>query len=93
MQATWSDTDFEENDFTTFGDVRYDPNDFVAFIANVESMHDSQCDSDSDDEFINNQKAVFFFNLIIEHKKLIKNHLKDHNTLEALKSKIDVLKK
>ena len=54
MQATWSDTDFEENDFTTFGDVRYDPNDFVAFVANVESMHDSQCDSDSDDEFNDN---------------------------------------
>ena len=65
MQITWSDTDFEESGSTTFEDARYDPNEFLAFIASVESTHDSECDSDSDDEFINNQKAVFFFLILL----------------------------
>ena len=65
MQATWSDTNFEENDSTTSEDAKYNPNDFLAFIAFMGSMHDNECDSDSDDEFINNQKAVFFFLILL----------------------------
>ena len=68
MQITWSDTDFEESGSSTFEDARYDPNEFLAFIASVESTHDSECDSDSDDEFINNQKAVFFLILLLSIK-------------------------
>ena len=60
MQATWSDIDFEESGFTTSEDARYDPNDFLAFVASMESMHDSECDSDSDDEFTDDQKLFFF---------------------------------
>ena len=49
----------------------------------MESMHDSNWDSDSDDEFIDDQKAQFLNNLIVEHEKLIKNYLSDHDILEA----------
>ena len=31
----------------------YDPNDFLAFIASMESVNACDCDSDSDDEFTN----------------------------------------
>ena len=41
MQSTWSDTNYEESGSTTFEDAKYDPNDFLAFVASVESMHDS----------------------------------------------------
>ena len=91
MQATWSDTDYEESDSTTSEDERYDHNDFLAFVAFVESMHDIQCDSDSDDGFTNDQKAPFLNNLVVEHEKLIKNYLKDHDIIEAHKTKIDML--
>ena len=61
MQATWSDTNFEENDSTTSKDAKYNPNGFFAFIAFMGSMHDNECDSDSDsdDEFTNDQKVIF----------------------------------
>ena len=39
--------------------------DFLAFIASVEFVHDSECDSDSDDEFTNDQKATFLNNLFL----------------------------
>ena len=55
MQATWSDTNFEENDSTTSEDVKYNPNDFLAFIAFMGSMHDN----DSDDEFTNDENVLF----------------------------------
>ena len=42
-------------------EARYDPNDFLAFIASMESEHDSDydsdSDSDSDDEFTDDQRA------------------------------------
>ena len=56
MQATWSDIDSKESGFITSKEEGYDPNDLLAFIASVESMHDS----DSDDEFINDQKIEIF---------------------------------
>ena len=50
MQASWSDNDFKESGSTTYEDEKYDPNDFLAFIASMESMHDSDRESDCDDE-------------------------------------------
>ena len=88
MQSTWSETNYEESGSTTFEDAKYDPNDFLAFVASVESMHDSECDSDN--EFIDVKKDVFLDN-VVEHEKLIKNYLRDHDILEAHKTKIDVL--
>ena len=49
-------------------------------------------DSDSDNEFTNDQKATFLNNLVVEHEKLIKNYLRYDHILEAYKTKIDVLK-
>ena len=54
-------------------------------------MHDSDYDTDSDDEFTNEQKVAFLNNLVVKHEKLIKNYLKDHDILEAHKTKIDML--
>ena len=54
-------------------------------------MHDSDYDTDSDDEFTNEQKVVFLNNFVVKHEKLIKNYLKDHDILEAHKTKIDML--
>ena len=68
MQATWSDIDSEESGSTTSNDARYDPNDFLTFIASMESMHDSDCDCDSDDVFIDDKKSTFLNNVIVEHK-------------------------
>ena len=65
MQATRSDTDYEESDSTTSQDEIYDHNDFLAFVAFVESMHDCDCDSDSDDEFIDEQKVELLSNLVV----------------------------
>ena len=31
-------------------------------------MHDSDCDCDSDDEFIDDKKSTFLNNVIVEHK-------------------------
>ncbi|RVW88755.1 hypothetical protein CK203_034703 [Vitis vinifera] len=92
MKATWSDTNSEESATTTSQDARYDPNDLLAFIASVESVHDSNCDSDSDDnEFTDERRAEFLNNLVVEHERLIKSYMKDHDILEAHKNKIDML--
>ena len=91
MQATWSNIDSEESASTTFEDARYDPNDFLAFIASVEFVYDSDCDNDSDDEFTDDQRVEFLSNLVAEYEKLFKSYLKDHNILEAHKNKITML--
>ncbi|KAL6312903.1 hypothetical protein AAG906_016027 [Vitis piasezkii] len=70
MQATWSDTNSEESVFIAFEDVRYDPNDLLSFIASMEFVHDSDCDSD-DNEFTDEQRVEFLNNLV-EHETLIK---------------------
>ena len=80
-------TNSKEGASIAFEDARYNLNDFLAFIASVESMHDSDCD----DEFIDDQNVEFLSNLVVEHKKIIKNYLKDHDILEACKTKIDML--
>ena len=91
MQATWSDTNSEENASTTFEITKYDQNNILTFIASVEYVHDSDCDSDSDDKFTNDQNDEFLSNLIVEHEKLIKKYLKDHGILETHKIKIGML--
>ena len=69
MQTTQSDTDFEESISTTSKDARYDSNEWLPFIASMESMHDSDCDCDSDDdEFTDEQRTKFFDNLVVEHE-------------------------
>ena len=57
MQATLSNIDYEESASTASEDARYNPNDFLAFIASVESVYDSDCDNDSDYEFIDEQRV------------------------------------
>ena len=65
MQDIWSDTNYEESNSTTSENVRrYDPNDFLVFIASMKSVHDSDCDNDSDNEFTDEQKIVFLNNLV-----------------------------
>ncbi|KAL6328653.1 hypothetical protein AAG906_003338 [Vitis piasezkii] len=78
---------------TTSKDARYDPNDMLVFVA---SMNDFDCDNDSDsdsddDEFIDEQRVEFFDNLVVEHERLIKSYIKNHEVLDAHKNKIDVL--
>ena len=91
MHATWSDINFEESASRASKDARYDPNDFLALIVSMEFVNDNDCDSDSDDEFTNEQRVEFLSNLVIEHEKLIKSNLKDHDILEAHRNKIDML--
>ena len=62
-----------------------------SFYCIWESVHDSDCDCDSDDEFTNKQKVEFLSNLVVEHEKLIKSYLKYHDILEGHKNKIDML--
>ena len=57
MQAKWSDTDDEESASTASKDARYDPNDLLAFVASIEFVHDSDCDS-HDDEFTDEQRVT-----------------------------------
>ena len=86
MQATWRDTNYEDSNFTTFEDARYNSNDFLALITSVKFVHDS----DSDNEFNDDQKAKFQNNLVVKHEKLIKNYLRDRDILEVHKTKNDV---
>ena len=58
----------------------------------MEFVHGSECDSDSNDNFIDDKKVTLLNNLVVEYKKLIKNYLRDHDILEAHKTKIDMLK-
>ncbi|KAL6315634.1 hypothetical protein AAG906_003738 [Vitis piasezkii] len=76
----------------TSKDARYDPNDLLAFIASKESIHGSDCDSDSDDdEFTDEQRVEFLSNLVVEHERLIKSYMKNNDILDAHKNKIYVL--
>ena len=55
-------------------------------------VYDSYCDDDSDDdEFTDEQRAELLSNLVVEHERLIKSYMKDHNILEAHKNKINLL--
>ena len=49
-------------------------------------------DSDSDDEFTNEQRVELLRNIIVEHERLIKSYMKDHDLLEAHKKKLIRLK-
>ncbi|KAL6335690.1 hypothetical protein AAG906_032881 [Vitis piasezkii] len=54
-------------------------------------MYDSDCDGDrDDDEFIDEQRAGFLSNLVVEHERLIKSYMKNNVILKAHKNKIDV---
>ena len=82
LEATWSDTDFEESASTASKDARYDPNDLLAFIEFNKYVDDCDCDSDSDDdEFINEQRVGFLDNLVVENETSIKSYMKNHDVL------------
>ena len=64
----------------------------LAFVASMKHENDFDCDSDSDDnEFTDEQRAEFFGNFFVEHERLIKSYMKNHEVLDAHKNKIDVL--
>ena len=59
----------------------------LAFIASVESMHDSDCNSDNDDdEFTNEQRVEFLSNLVVEHERQIKSYMKNMISLMFIKT-------
>ena len=61
----------------------------LAFIASVESMHDSDCNSDNDDdEFTNEQRVEFLSNLVVEHERLIKSCMKNNVVLKLIKIRL-----
>ena len=55
MQATWSDSNSVESASIISKDARYDLNDMLAFVASMEPVNNSDCDSD-DDEFTDEQR-------------------------------------
>ena len=57
----------------------------------MESVHDSDCDGDSDNEFTYEQRVELLSNLIVEQERLIKIYMKDHDIFEGRKNKIDML--
>ncbi|KAL6343098.1 hypothetical protein AAG906_018934 [Vitis piasezkii] len=60
-----------ESASTISKDARYDLNDMLAFVASIELVNNSDCDSD-DDEFTDEQRTEFLDNLVFEHEILIK---------------------
>ena len=67
----------------------YDSNDILAFVASMDPMNDTNCDSDSDDnEFIDKQRAEFLDNLVVEHERLIKSYKKNHEVLDIIKIRL-----
>ena len=90
MQATLSDTNHEECASTASEDAKYNPSDMLAFVASMKPMNDTDCDSE-DDEFTNEKRVEFFFNLVVENERLLKSYMKNNDILESHKNKIDVL--
>ena len=91
MQATWSDTDSEESDSTTFKDAKYEQNDYLAFVAFVDFVYDGDSDSECECEYADEQNATFLNNLVVECQNLIKKYLKNHDILDGHKAKIELL--
>ena len=58
MQAIWSDSYSEDSASTTFENARYDPNDYFSLYCICGICAWCDCDSNSDNEFIDDQKAV-----------------------------------
>ena len=61
IQATWSDTDYEESGSRTSEDAWYDHTGFLAFVAFVESVLDSDYDRYSENECTNDKKKLIFW--------------------------------
>lgn len=86
MQITWSDTNSKKkSDSIAFEYVRYGQNDFLAFVASIDSMHGSYC------EHTNEQNVIFLDNLVLEYQNLIKKYLRNQYILAADKVKIELL--
>ena len=71
MQATLSDTNYEESASTASKDAKYNPNDMLAFVASLKPMNDTGCDSE-DDEFTNEQRVEFFLILLLRMKDYLR---------------------
>ena len=84
MQAIWSDTDSKKSVSIASEDATYDPNNFFSFYC----FYGICADSDSDDEFTNEQKAEFLSNLVVAHEKLIKSYLKIMIFLKLIKTRL-----
>lgn len=54
-------------------------------------MHNSNCDSDSDCEYTDEQNTTFLNNFVVEYQNLIKKYLMNHDILNADKAKIELL--
>ena len=68
MLAAQSDIDSNLSDSIASKDTRYDQSDFLAFVASIDSMHDSESDCEFNDE----ENAEFLENMVHEYKCLIK---------------------
>lgn len=84
-----SDTNSNESDSTTSKDQRYKQNDFsfFAFVASIESMHETNSENESTDE----QNVSFLENIFIEYQCLIEKYQKSHDVLDSQKSEINLL--
>lgn len=75
----------------TFEDFRYDQDFYSAFTTFVDIVHNSNCDSDSDCEYTDEQNTTFLNNFVVEYRNLIKKYLMNHDILDAHKAKIELL--
>ena len=75
----------QENDSTASKDTKYDQIDFLAFVASIDPMYDSE----SDCEFNNEENANFLENMAHEYQCLIKKFMKVNIVVDSQKSKID----
>ena len=89
MLAAQSDIDSNLSDSIASKDTRYDQSDFLAFVASIDSMDDSESDCEFNDE----ENAEFLENMVHEYKCLIKKFMKVNNVVNSQKSKIDMLNK
>ena len=54
----------------------------LAFVASMDLVNNNDCDSD-DDEFIDEHRVEFLDNIVVEHERLIKNYMKNHDVLDV----------
>ena len=65
--------------------------DYLTFVASLDSVHESDCDSDNDCDYTDEQNGAYQNNLVVEHENLIKKIFKNHDILHAHKAKIEFL--
>ena len=50
--------------------------DYLTFVASLDSMHESDCDSDTYCDYTDEQNGAYQNNLVVEHENLIIKYLK-----------------